>query len=404
MPDRIDWRYNLWCVWITQFLSAAAFSSAYTFLPFYLQHIGLGESDVNWYFALICGVGNFSFALAAPVWGMLADRYGRKMMLLRANFGAALLIPLTGFLTDPDWLVVHRLVCGVVTGTITASQTLILSTTPEDKRSFALGALSAAVFSGGIIGQFLGGPVVTWIGFAGTFIGCGVLLALAGMLVLFFAKENFEPVVKSFSFSWQFPSFGKIWILLVLFFFLSVSRDFGGIYTALLVDEIIGDHQIALRYAGYLSGIASIAAIASGLILGHLADRMKLLPLLLAALAGSALMRIPQGLADNYGVLLTFSCLFTFGCAGLDPLLQTWLAGSVPAQEHGRYFGWAACFKAVGWACASLFSGTVVWMFGDEIRSVFFVGSLLLLLAVPLALKTAKFVPPPERSRKGRRV
>ena len=400
MQNRIDWRQNLFFVWISQFLSMAAFSSSYTFLPFYLQEIGLNQAEVNWYFALICGLGNLAFAIAAPLWGVLADRYGRKMMLLRANFGAALLIPVMGLLTDPDWLVIHRIACGVVTGTIAAAQTLTLSTTPEEKRNLALGVLSSAIYSGGTIGQFLGGPLVSWIGFSMTFLVSGILLGLSGVLVLLFARENFHPVERRFCFRFEIPRFGRVWMLFFLFFFLCVSRDFGGLYTVILVDEVMGDHQTALRYAGYLSGIASIAAILSGVLLGYMADRMKLLPLLVVALALGALLRFPQGMAGDFQSLLLYSCLFTFCCAGLEPLLQSWLAGVTPASEHGRYFGWAACFKAVGWSAASLFSGGVAKLCDDNVRSVFVSGGLLLLCAVPLTLWIAKFISPPDRAKR----
>ena len=136
------WRRNLWVVWLSQFLSMLSFSASYTFIPFYFEQLGVPNESLGRYVALFAAGGNLTFAVCAPLWGMLADVYGRRMMLLRANFGAALLIPLMGVISNPDLLLLHRLLIGALAGTVTAAQTLIISTTPREHRSFALGALA----------------------------------------------------------------------------------------------------------------------------------------------------------------------------------------------------------------------------------------------------------------------
>ncbi|MGE4563729.1 MAG: MFS transporter, partial [Victivallaceae bacterium] len=296
-----SWKSILLLIWLSQFFAMAAFSSAYTFIPFYLKHIGVPGDRLSWYVALFSASGNLSFAIASPIWGMIADIYGRRPMLLRANFAAALLIPLMGLITNPDLLIVHRFVLGAMAGTVTASQTLILSTTPGQNRSFALGAIASALFSGMMVGQFLGGDVVNYLGFRGTFFLGGALLAIAGGLVLL-VHEKFtrparplEQIRRGFAF--RLPRFGKVWYLMLLFVSMSLARDFDGPFVPVLVDDIVKDNALALRWSGHISGFCSAAAILSGLSLGFLADRVKLITVLLAAILIAGLLRLPQAMA-----------------------------------------------------------------------------------------------------------
>ena len=217
-----SWQRNLAVVWLSQFISMASFSSAYTFMPFFFRQLGVtGDEELSHYVALFSVAGNLTFCIFAPIWGMVADVYGRRMMLIRANFGGALLMPLLAVITSPDLIIVHRLFLGALTGTVSAAQTLIISTTPKEHRSFALGAIASALFGGMMAGQFLGGGLVQRFGFNWTFAGSGVLLFVSGMLVLIWGRENFTRTEtlreRVRSIRWRIPRFGVIWYLMVLF-------------------------------------------------------------------------------------------------------------------------------------------------------------------------------------------
>ena len=226
MRKRLSWRRTLVLVWISQFLSMASFSSAYTFMPFYFKSMGVPDSKLSLYVALFNVAGNFTFCIFAPIWGMVSDVYGRRLMLLRANFGAALLLPVMALIPSPELLIVHRLALGALTGTVSASQTLIISVTPAENRSFALGAIASALFGGMMAGQFMGGDLVMSLGFKPTFFLSGGLLFVSGLLVLA-VRENFhrtrtmaERLAET---SWRLPRFGKIWYLMGLFWFMNMA-------------------------------------------------------------------------------------------------------------------------------------------------------------------------------------
>ncbi len=404
---RGGWQRNLLVVWLSQFMSMVSFSAAYTFIPFYFEQLGVtGQNELSRYVSYFAAAGNLTFCIFAPIWGLLADVYGRRMMLLRANFGAAALVPLMAVISSPDLLVCHRLLLGALTGTVTAAQTLVLSTTPTQNRSFALGSLASALFGGMMCGQFLGGNFVAAYGFDAAFFGGGVLLFLSGLLILGFARENFERT-ESLAHRLRripvgLPRFGVIWYLLFLFLYMGLAREFDGPFLPLLVKEVMNGSPEALRWSGWISAACSLAGVISGLVIGFLADRTPLLRLAGVVISIAGVMRIMQSFAPTVEVLMFERVAMVLAAGGMEPLFQAWLAASTRESEHGLYFGWAACAKAVGWICGSLLGGQAAQLFGG-VRGVFFVSGLMYFVTIVIMNFTAHRVAPPNVSGDDRR-
>jgi len=154
----INWKSNLAVIWVSQLLSIAGFFFAIPFGPYYIQELGVQDpAEIKFWVALFGAAPALAMAVFAPVWGTLADRFGRRLMLLRANFGATIVICLMGLIQDVEVLIILRLLQGALAGTIVAAQTMVAAYTPENRSGAALGALSAAVYSGSMAGTFLGG-------------------------------------------------------------------------------------------------------------------------------------------------------------------------------------------------------------------------------------------------------
>ena len=402
---RYSWRRNLAIIWISQFLSMASFSSAYTFMPFYFSSLGVPDDELSMYVALFNVAGNLTFCIFAPIWGMVADVYGRRMMLLRANFGAAVMLPLMALMNSPEWLILLRLGIGALTGTVAAAQTLLISTTPKEHRSFALGTIASALFGGMMAGQFLGGDYVMLFGFHSAFLASGGLLFVSGLLVLLGVRENFERRESMrehlAGIRWRLPRFGLVWYLLILFVFMGLAREFDNPFLPILVREVMHGAPEAVSWSGRISGFCSLAGILSGLLLGYLADRMSLIRVASAVIVIAGAMRIVQSFSSDVIQLLVERSLMVLAAGGIEPLLQSWLAGVTPEREHGSFFGWAACFKSVGWMLGALSGGFTASLLGG-VRGVFFGSGIMFLLLVPLMLFTSRRLPPPRFRRTGR--
>src|SRR5206468_3936032 len=118
-----------------------AFSFALPFIPLYLEQ-DLGVSDVAeaglWAGAM---AGGFAIAMGTmgPIWGTLADRYGRRLMVQRAMFGAALMIGSMALVHSPQQLLVLRVAQGTLTGVVAATTTLVSLLVPRRHLASSLG-------------------------------------------------------------------------------------------------------------------------------------------------------------------------------------------------------------------------------------------------------------------------
>ena len=114
--------------------------------------------------ALAIGVMSVLFAatqfFAAPVLGVLSDRFGRRRVILLSNLGTALDYVIMALAPTIAWLYFGRALSGVMSASIPTAYAYIADTTPPEKRAGAYGLISAAFGLGFVVGPALGG----WLG------------------------------------------------------------------------------------------------------------------------------------------------------------------------------------------------------------------------------------------------
>lgn len=191
-PARRVWRRTLISAWFAQTCAIMGFSFVMPFLRLYLRdEFGVDDPSSRAYWAaFIVSAPAFIMGFAAPLWGILADRVGRKPMVMRAMFAGAVVIGLMGFATSPAHLLVLRLAQGALTGTMTASAALVASVSPSDRAGFSLGVMQAAIFTGHAAGALSGGVVFDTLGGRAAFLVAGGMLFAGGVVVTLFADEG----------------------------------------------------------------------------------------------------------------------------------------------------------------------------------------------------------------------
>ena len=408
------WRRNLAIMWVTQFLSLMGFSMSIPFSPFYLRVLGVAdEGHIKIYAALAAALANVALAVMSPVWGVLADRFGRKAMVLRANFGGAIILGLMGFAPSASVFLLLRFLQGLFTGTMSASMTLVVSCTPQRKQGLALGILSSSVFSGDMAGLFLGGLLSSTLGFHSTFLYSGLALGVSGLLVLWLAREDFVRQARPRAISGTTSSWREHRAILlpavplfVLFIVSTMARNLDNSQFPLFVEMLNGGKDVpgAPRWVSWVLGMGSVGATLSGFILGRLVDAyptrvarfsaagaavfmgaMAAVPLLLGGLprlhlagGGSPL----QGATWGVLSLIPLRFAMAFCAAGLEPVWNTWLSKMTPPSRKGLLFGWAVTFRAIGAILAHASAGVVAYFLG--VPAIFVLGPLLFLSLLPL--------------------
>lgn len=388
----VYWKKNLLLIWIAQFLSTAGFCFATPFIPFYIKEMGvIDPARASMWVAMFAAAGNLALLVSAPFWGLISDIYGRRLMVLRASFVCGLLMPLMAFVPGVGWLVALRFLVGLFAGTVTASQILVSSNTPLENRGFALGSLCSAVYSGQMAGTFLGGVVVDAFGFRCAFFICGIMLILAGFLVLFGVTENFRRTsslrAEMAQFRPRVPNFGSAWPILLLLLITGFAIRFDTPFLPLLVETINGPDKAA-TWTGLIASLSAVAGILSGTFLGWLADRWSPQKVAMWSAGCAGLLLIPQGLATGLPTLMLARLGMVFFAGGLMSVFQIWLAKSTPDSQRGVLFGWATSAKSCGWFLSSLAAGAVAASLG--IRWVYFCAACVFLVLVSIILVIAR--------------
>src|ERR1700730_12827909 len=131
VPVLENWEKTAWIAAATQFFTLIGFGLGLPFLPMYVQALGVTDrAQVAIWSGVVSGSAALTMAVLAPVWGVLADRYGRKPMLVRSMLGGAVVIGAMGFVGDVWQLLAVRLVQGAVTGSQAAAAALVAAATP----------------------------------------------------------------------------------------------------------------------------------------------------------------------------------------------------------------------------------------------------------------------------------
>ena len=187
---KFSWERNLVVLWIGVFFCSTAYSISIPFLPIYLNtELGV-ENHLETWSGFAFGITFLASALISPYWGSLADKYGRKPMLIRSGFSLAALYLINYFVHDPYLFLVVRIFQGLLAGFVPAAIALVATNTPEDKTGYASGIMSTAGATGSIIGPLIGGVVSHYYGNRNAFIFSSAVVLISALIATFFAKEQ----------------------------------------------------------------------------------------------------------------------------------------------------------------------------------------------------------------------
>ncbi len=383
-----SWKRNLLFLWLSQFFSITGFSLVLPFAPYFIQELGITDTDaVKLWAAMSFTAPALGLGIAAPIWGVLADRFGRKLMMLRANFSAVAVLAAMSFAPNVQVFILLRLIQGILTGTMNAAMTFVASYSPEAKQGTALGTLSTAVFSGAAAGPFVGGLLADAVGYRPTFIFSAILLLISALLILFGVREKFvKPEIdhrKSvMTLRERVGALGPGLPILLLICITSFARRFDQPILPLYIQEIHGQLDGASKWAGAVFGVAAVGAILGGIILGRLVDKLSPSAVGKASAVAAGAFQALIGLFPKFSCIIPARFLMTFSAAGLDPVFLAWLSRVTPKSRRGTIFGWSVTAKSIGWAITPLASAGVAVSL--NVRAVFLVGPLLFLLLVPV--------------------
>lgn len=366
----VDWRRNLIVLSVVQVFSTLGFSLIFPFLSLYVRELGVRTSgSLEFWAGMAFSMQALTMMIASPIWGVIADRSGRKLMLERATLGGAVLLAAMGFAQNAEQLVFLRALQGATTGVIAANNALVAAQVPKEQSGFALGVLNMARWIGVSGGPIVGGVLGEFFGFRESFWITGALLGIAGLAVVFLVEEDFHPVERS-----QRPSFwasykalfatSQMRSLYVLAFLRSLGATITLPFMALFVLTLNrGEAAGATAMTGFIIGLSAFTSAASAVYLGHLGDRIGHGRVLVGSAIASALLYAPQVFVTSVWQLAVLQALSGVAMGGLIPSIVALMNLYAPTGGQGVTYGLDNSVQASGRVVAPMLAAALTsWM------------------------------------------
>ncbi|MFC2014735.1 MFS transporter [Chloroflexota bacterium] len=368
-----QWKKNLYAIFIAQFFVMVGFNFVGPFLPLFIQQLGGFSNELAAFWSGMSQAGlGIALFLSGPLWGIVADRWGRKAMLLRAQFCSSFILLGLGLSPNVYWVIALRLMQGFFSGTMTAAQAMVAGSTPREKVPFAMGLLMVAVFSGTTLGPLIGGVMADMFSYRTTFYITGGLLFLGGIIILFFTKEDFVPPAPDQAASLRgllrmAMSRQMLPMLLTL-----CALQLGPQMINPVIPVFIRDIDPGIK-AATMSGIAfggmGITAAVSSVIAARIGGRISLKKILVFSCIGTGLLYLPPAWAGTVAQVIIFIALTGFLKGGLMASSSALVGLSAGQGQQGIAYGVAQSANALGIGIGPLLGGILSPLVG--LRAVF---------------------------------
>lgn len=411
----MDWRRTLAVMFTAQLLSAVGFSTIFPFLPNYVTSLHVAPGSAVFWVTAVFSVQAITMAVASPLWGAVADRRGRKLMVERALFGGAIVILAMAFVHNAAQLVALRAVQGMVTGVNAAAASLVAATAPRKQIGYAMGLMQTAQWAGVSVGPIIGSVLDYTVGDRLAFVVTAALLLVGAVVVLALVREDFEPSPSSGG----LPRMVRAWagvvrtpgvrLAYLVRFTAWLGRNLIVPFLPLFVAALMADGKLAGIATGVAIGLASFTGTLSAIYLGRLGDRIGHKPVLAVSALATAVFYLPMAAVGQVWQLLVLNALVGAAVGGVLPSISALLAQFTEPGEEGSVYGLDNAVVAAARAVAPVIGGGVVALLGLQgaagYRPVFVVAAILFVVTGAVAAWRLPDRPPesaaapaPERS------
>jgi DHA1 family multidrug resistance protein-like MFS transporter len=402
----MNWKRSFYIVLVAQMFTSMGFSLIFPFLPLYVKELDtileLGTEILS---GLVFSSQALAMALVSPVWGAIADRYGKKPMVVRAMVGGAITVLLMGFVKTVEQLIFLRICQGLLSGVISATSALTASFAPKEKSGFVMGSLQVAVWSGVAMGPFIGGILADISGIRTTFVITGILLFLSGASVLFCVNEKEDGTLKErkkkanlFSEWKKLFTRKKVLIVYVLRFLSSMANNMLYPVLPFFLAALVGPQEENIgTLTGSVIGVISVSGIVGGILMARTSDQIGHKRVVILASVTTALFFISQGLVGKMWEFVLLS-LITGLCSGaLTPSLSALLVQNSDRGTEGSIYGFDNSIVAAGRAVApiagSFFAVQLSYKFTFIATGLVFLVMALIACSLPRKNEYGKSVP-----------
>lgn len=328
------------------------------FLPLYVRELGAtSDADALFWVAIAnfgLGIGRL---ISGPLWGIVADRFGRKLMFVRALSFASITMLIAGVAQEPWQVTLAFISQGLLSGFIPAAVALTSVSVTDAKMSRALSLVTGAQYLGNTIGPSIGALVAISFGYRGAIFAGATLPLFAAALVYFSVpRDHIEARATTEATAtgeghpaqplWRTLS-RQFYLAIFIFFVLFALDQLVRLITPIALEQITGSEDVK-GLVGVAFTAAGVAAVAGVALIGQRfvgPGRLRI-TLFLGTLAAAA-MYLVLAVAGNEAVYIGAFALIALVQATLVPATNALVAGNVPRARRGTGFGIAGSAQAI---------------------------------------------------------
>ncbi len=381
-----NWRFLMVLFSASTFLELTAWGHLLAFTPLFLKNeLNVSPAEIPQWTGLLA---SSSLAIALPLspfWGVLADRYSRKAVIVRSQFIEAIVYALMALCGDVWQMLGVRLLLGFSYGNMAVVMATQSVVTPDRRVGVAIGVIQMAATVATSTGPLVGSLLINTLGLRGMFaVDSGLSLAAALLISFFFREPNVHDRATPFMAKLRlvFQQVATVppirWNFLCWFLIYAGTAAMDP-FLPVMIDRLSGSTDPATLIGTLLAAYGVLTALGTP-VAGRLADRVGAAPLFLVAAPALALVAAGIGVAPSLAVLALLVILRAIPQAGTAVVLYSHLAAHVPAQHRSavmsltpmpRNAAWlvapslAAAASGFGlsgsfWVAAALFSGATL--------------------------------------------
>jgi DHA1 family multidrug resistance protein-like MFS transporter len=383
--NNINWKRNIIILGAAEFGVRSMAMMIRPFIPFFLPELGVTDpAEISYWTGLLSSINFMAVAIFTPIWGRIADRFGRKSMVVRCVFFLSIFNVLLALTQSAQQFFIIRFLTGMFSGTHAAVTTLLATTTPEQYLGLAIGVIQAAYMAGTLMGPLLGSLLSDLVGYRGSLIYSGLVIFLLLPFILFGIKENFTKPLKKKDAQ---PDFAKrlailarsenakgillcISILFITQFAMQGNDTFNPLYVSNLYRGSYLKTLVAVSF-GMLAGVNILTAAP----IGRLSDKKGHVRIIIICLAMYAVCLLAQ-VVKNLPLLIGLRTIQGALIAGVMPGCYTCITKLTHPDTRGTILGITASFVAMG----SFLGPNICGIIGANIgiRAIFIFLSILI--------------------------
>lgn len=383
MRPRKTWEKNLLVLWFGTFMAGMGFSLVMPFMSLYIDTLGdFSPHALNLWSGLAFSATFLVTTIISPWWGRLADQKGRKIMLLRASLGMAVVLASMGLVTNVYQLVGLRLLQGIFSGYISNATALVATGTPKERSGQVLGTLATGSVTGQLLGPLVGGIIASAFGYRLTFFITGSILFLVFLLSLIFVHEEFTPIKKTdlqpaskILKELQYPHL--VMGMFITTMIIQASNNSISPIISLYIRELLHGHGNVTLVSGIIASLPGVATLIAAPRMGRLGDRIGSERILAVGLLLAICVYLPMAFVTNVWQLGILRFFIGVSDACLLPAVNALITKYSPHHAAGRIFSYNQSFQATGNVFGPMIGSSVSSFFGY--RAVFLSTSLLVL-------------------------